>query len=114
MSFTEPLINKHISQQKLLVPEDFPGAPLLPGNTVDIDTIQSLRFFCEKYQTEGRWICKDGKIVTFFYHNGKQYCLPFRAIFKPDMLHWLKESAILQMEDAIVEDMLQESGFEEW
>ena len=41
-------------------------------------------------------------------------CLPFRAIFKPDMLYWLKESAILQMEDAIEEDMLQESGFEEW
>ena len=114
MSFTEPLINKHISQQKLLVPEDFPGAPLLPGNTVDVATIQSQRFYCEKYQTEGRWICKDGKIATFFYHNGKQYCLPFRAIFKPDMLYWLKESAILQMEDAIEEDILQKSGFEEW
>ena len=114
MSFTEPLINKHISQQKLLVPEDFPGAPLLPGNTVDIDTIQSQRFYCDKYQTVGQWICSGGKVATVFYHNGKQYCLPFRAIFKPDMLYWLKESAILQMEDAIEEDMLQESGFEEW
>ena len=114
MSFTEPLINKHISQQKLLVPEDFPGAPLLPGNTVDVATIQSQRFYCEKYQAEGRWICQDGKIATVFYHKGKQYCLPFRAIFKPDMLYWLKESAILQMEDAIEEDMLQKSGFEEW
>jgi hypothetical protein len=47
-------------------------------------------------------------------YHGKQYFLPFRAIFKPDMLYWLKESAILQMEDAIEEDMLQESGFEEW
>ncbi len=114
MSFTDPLINEHISQQKLLVPENFPGAPLLPGNTVDIDTIQSQWFYCDKYQTAGQWICSGGKVATVFYHNGKQYCLPFRAIFKPDMLYWLKESAILQMEDAIEEDMLQKSGFEEW
>ena len=98
-------------QLEFLIPENFHGAPLLPGNTVDVNTIQSQRFYCEKYQTEGRWICNDGKIATVFYYDGKQYCLPFRAIFKPDMLYWLKESAILQMEDAIVEDMLQKSGY---
>lgn len=114
MHSKEIQMSKHIPQQEVLISENFHGAPLLPGNTVDVDTIQSQRFYCEKYQAEGRWICQDGKIATVFYHKGKQYCLPFRAIFKPNMLHCLREAAILQMEDAIEEDMLPESGFEEW
>lgn len=99
--------------EELVVSDVVQAAPLLPGKTVDIHTIQSQRFYCEKYQTAGRWICSGGKVATVFYYDGKQYCLPFRAIFKPDMLYWLKESAILQMEDAIEEDLLQEFGFEE-
>lgn len=92
----------------------FNGAPLLPQNTVDIDTIHSQRFYCEKYNTYGHWICKDGKIATVFCYQDKQFVLPFRAIFKPKLLHWLKESAILQMEDTIEEYLLAKSGFEEW
>ena len=41
------------SAEELLLPDDFPGAPLLPGNTVDVATIQSQRFCCDKYQTGG-------------------------------------------------------------
>lgn len=92
----------------------FNGAPLLPQNTVDIDTIQSQQFYCEKYSTCGSWVCKDGKIATVFCYQDRQFILPFRAIFKPELLHWLKESAILQMEDAIEEQMMAESGFQEW
>ena len=102
------------SAEELLLSDSFNGAPLLSGNTVDIHTIQSQRFYCEKYRTAGRWICSNGKIATLFYYGGKQYCLPFKAVFKPELLHWLKESAILQMEDAIEEYLLAESGFEEW
>lgn len=92
----------------------FDGAPLLPQNTVDTETIQSQSFYCEKYNTHGQWICKDGKIATVFCYQDHQFVLPFLAIFKPELLHWLKESAILQMEDAIEEYLLVESGFEEW
>ena len=101
------------SVEELLVPDDFPGAPLLSSNTVDITTIQSQRFYCDKYQTAGRWICSGGKIATVFYYDGEQYCLPFRALFKPDMLHWLMESAKLQMEDTI-ESIAQNDEWEEW
>lgn len=101
------------SVEELLVPDDFPGAPLLSSNTVDITTIQSQRFYCDKYRTAGRWICSGGKVATVFYYDGKQYCLPFRALFKPDMLHWLMESAKLQMEDKI-ESIAQNDEWEEW
>lgn len=101
------------SVEELLVPDDFPGAPLLSSNTVDITTIQSQRFYCDKYHTAGRWICSGGKVATVFYYDGKQHCLPFRALFKPDMLHWLMESAKLQMEDTI-ESIAQNDKWEEW
>ena len=58
------------SVEELLVPDDFPGAPLLSSNTVDITTIQSQRFYCDKYQTAGRWICSGGKVATVFYYDG--------------------------------------------
>ena len=94
--------------------EHFNGAPLLPQNTVDIDTIQSQRFYCEKYDVSGHWIIKDDKVATVFSYRDQQFILPFKAIFKTELLHWLKESAILQMEDAIEEYMMAESGFQEW
>lgn len=102
------------SAEELLLSESFNGAPILPGNTVDIHTIQSQRFYCEKYRTAGRWICNDGKIATMFYYAGKQYCLPFKAVFKPDLLHWLMESAKLQMEDTIESIAFDTEDWEEW
>ena len=49
-----------------------------------------------------------------FYYEGKQYCLPFKAVFKPELLHWLMKSAILQMEDAIEEQLIAKSRFQGW
>lgn len=102
------------SVEELLISDMFHGAPLLPGNTIDVHTIQSQRFYCEKYQTAGRWVCSGGKVATMFYYNGKQYCLPFRAIFKPELLHWLMESAKLQMEDTIESIAFDTEDWEEW
>ena len=94
--------------------EHFNGATLLPQNTVDIDTIQNQCFYCKEYDVSGHWIIKDDKVATVFFYRDQQFILPFKAIFKPALLHWLKESAILQMEDAIEEHMIAEYGFQEW
>lgn len=102
------------SAEELLLTDSFNGAPLLPGNTVDIHTIQSQRFYCEKYRTAGRWVCSNGKIATMFYYGGKQYCLPFKAVFKPELLYWLMESAKLQMEDTIESIAFDSEDWEEW
>ena len=54
------------SAEELLISESFNGAPILPGNTVDIQTIQSQRFYCEKYSTTGSQRCsimKESNIV---------------------------------------------------
>lgn len=102
------------SAEELLLTDSFNGAPLLPGNTVDTQTIQSQRFYCEKYRTAGRWVCSNGKIATMFYYGGKQYCLPFKAVFKPELLYWLMESAKLQMEDTIESIAFDSEDWEEW
>ena len=95
-----------------LLIDDTEGAALLPSNRVDVSTIQSQRFVCEKYQTAGRWVCSNGKVATMFYYDGKQYVLPFEAVFTPVMLPCLMQAATLQMEAKIEEIRLQASGFE--
>lgn len=97
-----------------LLIDDTEGAALLPSNRVDVSTIQSQRFVCEKYQTAGRWVCSNGKVATMFYYDGKQYVLPFEAVFTPVMLPCLMQAATLQMEAKIEEICLQSSGFECW
>ena len=97
-----------------LLIDDIEGAALVPSNRVDVSTIQSQRFVCEKYQTAGRWICSNGKVATMFYYDGKQYVLPFEAVFTPVMLPCLMQAATLQMEAKIEEIRLQASGFESW
>lgn len=97
-----------------LLIDDTEGAALLPSNRVDVSTIQSQRFVCEKYQTAGRWVCSNGKVATMFYYDGKQYVLPFEAVFTPVMLPCLMQAATLQMEAKIEEICLQASGFESW
>lgn len=99
--------------EELLI-DDTEGAALLPSNRVDVSTIQSQRFVCEKYQTAGRWVCSNGKVATMFYYDGKQYVLPFEAVFTPVMLPCLMQAATLQMEAKIEEIRLQASGFESW
>ena len=66
--------------------EHFNGAPLLPQNTVDIDTIQSQRFYCEKYDASGHWIIKDGKVATVFSYRDQQFILPYFSPFKTSII----------------------------
>ncbi|MGM9600753.1 MAG: helix-turn-helix domain-containing protein [Faecousia sp.] len=97
-----------------LLMDDLTGASLLPSNRLDINIIQGQRFYCEKYQTSGRWICSNNRISTLFYYNGVQYMVPFKAVFTPAMLPCLMEAAVLQMEAKIEDVAFQTSGFESW
>ena len=97
-----------------LLLEDIGGASLLPSNQLDACFIHGQRFYCEKYQTAGRWICSDNRVSTLFYYNGEQYALPFKAVFTPVMLSCLREAAALQIEAKIESILFQENGFESW
>ena len=97
-----------------LLLDDLCGASLLPSNQVDISMILGQRFYCEKHQTSGRWVCSNGQIATLFYYNGKQYTLPFHAVFTQAMLPCLVEAAVLQMEAKLDEIAFQKAGFESW
>lgn len=97
-----------------LLLDDLSGAALMPSNQLDAGVIHGQRFYCEKYQTAGRWICCNNRVATLFYYNGTQYALPFYAVFTPAMLPCLIEAAILQMEAKIETILFQSSGFESW
>ena len=98
----------------LAVLGDVGGALLLPSNQLDVSTIQGQRFYCEKYQTAGRWVCSNNSVSTLFYYNGEQYTVPFKAVFTPVMLPCLIEAALLQMEAKIEEIIFRADGFESW
>lgn len=102
------------SVEELLVTTDFDGAPLLPLNQITADEIQGQRIYCEKYKTSGRWICSGTTVATLFYYEGKQYIIPFKAVFTAEMLPCLKEAAAMQIEAKIDELLLAASGFESW
>ena len=97
-----------------LLLEDIGGASLLPSNQLDASFIHGQRFYCEKYQTNGRWIWSNDRVSTLFYYNGEQYTLPFKAVFTPSMLPCLIEAAVLQMEAKIESILFQTNGFESW
>lgn len=97
-----------------LLLDDVAGASLMPSNQLDISAIQGQRFYCEKYQTAGRWVCSNDRISTLFYYNGEQYAVPFKAVFTLTMLPCLIEAAVLQMEAKIEDVIFQASGFESW
>lgn len=97
-----------------LLMDDFEGAALMSANQLDVHMIQSQRFICEKYQTAGRWVCSNGSVATMFYYDGKQYILPFRAVFTPVMLPCLMEAATLQIEAKIEDIHFRASGYESW
>ena len=99
---------------ELLMADHVSGASLQCKNRVDVATIQNQQFYCEKYNVAGRWVIGNDSIVTMFYFGGKQYSLPFRAVFTPKMLHCLADAAALQIEEKIDNILLSESGFEEW
>ena len=97
-----------------LLLENMVGAPLLPANQLDTSVINGQRFYCEKYQTAGRWICSNNRVSTLFYYNGEQYAIPFKAVFTPAMLPCLMEAAVLQIEAKIESILFQENDFESW
>lgn len=97
-----------------LLLDDIAGATLLSSNQLDVGTIQGQRFYCEKYQTAGRWICSNDRVATLFYYNGEQYTIPFQAVFTPAMLPCLLEAAVLQIEATIEETIFRANGFEDW
>lgn len=99
---------------ELLLADHVTGSSLHAGNKVDLATIQNQQFFCEKYNVAGRWICGNDSVATMFYFRGKQYSLPFKAVFTPVMLPCLVEAAALQIEEKIDDILFQENGFEEW
>ena len=77
------------------------GAPVLPENTMTTEEISGLSFCCEQYGVMGRWVCGGGRIAVLFYYEGRQYLLPFSAVFRSELIPWLKAAAELQMEEAI-------------
>ena len=97
-----------------LLLEDVVGASLLSANQLGADVIHGKRFYCEKYQTAGRWICSNNRVSTLFYYNGEQYTIPFKAVFTPVMLPCLMEAAVLQIEAKIESLFLEANGFESW
>ena len=97
-----------------LLLDDLKGASISEFNRLDINTIQTQRFYSEKHRIAGRWVCVNNQIATLFYYNGQQYVLPFKAVFTPKMLPCLIEAAILQMEAKIDELVLSANGFESW
>lgn len=102
------------SISELLLADYVDGYSLHSANQLDPATIQNQQFYCEKYNVSGRWICGNNTIVTMFYFDGKQYLLPFSAVFTPTMLPCLAEAAALQIEEKIDDILFHEDGFEEW
>lgn len=94
--------------------DDMSGALLSKANRLDIGVIQGQRFYSEKYQTAGRWVCSNNSVATLFYYNGEQYIMPFKAVFTPTMLPCLIEAAVLQIEAKIEELIFSANGFESW
>lgn len=66
--------------------------------------IQSYHFYCDKYKTSGRWVCIDSAVVVIFSYNGKEYSIPFNAVFTKQNIPWLKEAAVIMIE-AKIEDI---------
>lgn len=99
---------------ELLMAEEVKGALLHEANKVDPAVIRRQQFYCEKYNVAGRWICGKDSVATMFYFGGKQYIVPFKAVFTSAMLPCLVQAAALQIEEKIDKILLQEKGFEEW
>lgn len=101
------------SLQELLL-EDFPGAPLASSSQMDASDISGRRFYCEKYQTAGCWVCNDQSVAILFYYKGCPYLIPFEASFQEKHIPWLKEAAILQMEAKIEDILFSREETEAW
>lgn len=102
------------SMEELLMPDEFEGAELLQGNTVEPSVIQSQRIYCEKYSTAGRFVCCENKLSVLFYYEGQPCWIPFRAHFTEKFLPFLVDAAVLMMEDKIEEIIFEKNQIEWW
>ena len=100
--------------EDLLIQDKIEGAALHEHNQLSTDVIQAQHLYCEAYHTAGRWICKDGKLSTFFYYEGLPFYLPFNAYFSDELLPNLKEAAALQIETKIDSLIAKTQGLESW
>ena len=66
--------------------------------------IRSYHFYCDKYKTSGRWVYTDSAVAVIFSYNGKEYSIPFNAVFTKQNIPWLKEAAVMMMQ-AMIEDI---------
>ena len=102
------------SETDLMILDHMDGGDLHPHNQLTPSVIQSQYLYCEKYDTAGRWICKNGKLFTCFFYDGQLYYLPFSAHFTEKMLPCLREAASLQIESKIDDLISEKDGFEDW
>lgn len=82
---------------------DAESSELLHQNDVPVETILAQSFYCEKYQTYGRWLVSDGRICIYFVYEGTEIRIPFRAIITEKLMAWVKQAAVLMMEAALDE-----------
>ncbi len=101
------------SVESLLLPNQ-KGAPIHPKNRLPLDEILQQRFYCEKYETSGRWISDGETLSVFFYHNGRQFILPFAAYFDTHNISDLCDAAVLKMEEGIEDVLFEENGYDRW
>lgn len=100
------------SVEELLLGDQPTEAPLMSQNTMPPEAIRNVRFYSSTHQIAGRFVCDDHHVGMMFYYNGKQHTLPFHAIFKYELIEWLKEAAVLQLEHAVEELSFRESECE--
>ena len=93
------------SMEALLLSEDLAlhGAPLLPKNDMTPEEINGQTFVSEERNIPGRWVCDGERVATVFYDHGQRYMVPSLAIFRQDLLPFLKDMGKLQIENAMDE-----------
>ncbi|MCD7854073.1 MAG: hypothetical protein LUG66_00445 [Clostridiales bacterium] len=67
----------------------------------EIEEIEKEIIFSEEYKVNAKWKFIDNACYIEFVYNGKIVLLPFNAVFSAEMTVWLKEAAILKIEEYI-------------
>ncbi|MCC8098285.1 MAG: helix-turn-helix transcriptional regulator [Eubacterium sp.] len=67
----------------------------------EIEEIEKENIFSEEYKVNAKWKFIDNACYIEFAYNGEIVLLPFNAVFSTGMTEWLKEAAILKIEEYI-------------
>ena len=102
------------SLEELLLGDSLPGTSLPSSSQMEASDISGRRFYCEKYQTSGCWVCNGQSVAILFYYKGCPYMIPFKAVFDEKNIPWLKEASILQMEAKIEDILFSQKEMEAW